>query len=60
MWPVKLQQICLRIQSNMSPGSLEIEKKSSLTDAPQSDMHTNTVKLYQPRLLHCQYNLHAE
>ena len=30
---------------------LEIKEKSYLTDAPPSDMPTNTVKLYQPRLL---------
>ena len=41
-------------------GTLEIKEKSYLTDAPPSDMPINTVKLYQPRLLHCQYNLHAE
>ena len=35
----------------MSPGPLEIKKKSYLIDAPPSDMPTNTVKLYQPRLL---------
>ena len=33
------------IQSNMPPRLLEIKEKSFLTDAPQSDMHTNTVKL---------------
>ena len=37
------------IQSNMPPGPLEIKEKSYLTDAPPSDMPTNTVKLYQPR-----------
>ena len=35
---------------------LEIKEKSYLTDAPPSGMSTNTVKLYQPRLLHCQHN----
>ena len=39
------------IQSDMSTGPLEIKKKSYLIDAPPSDMPTNTVKLYQPRLL---------
>ena len=39
----------------MSPGLLKIKEKSYLTDAPPSDMPTNTAKLYQPRLLHCQY-----
>ena len=34
------------IQSNVPPGPLEIKKKSYLTDAPSSDMQTNTVKLY--------------
>ena len=43
----------------MPPGPLKIKEKSYLTNAPPSDMPTNTVKLYQPRLLHCQYNLHA-
>ena len=43
----------------MPPGPLEIKEKSYLTDAPPSDMPNNTVKLYQPRLLHCQYNIHA-
>ena len=47
------------IQSNMPPGPLEIKEKSYLTDAPPSHMPTNTVKLYQPRLLHCQYNIYA-
>ena len=47
------------IQSNMPSGPLEIKEKSYLTDATPSDMPTNTVKLYQPRLLHCQYNIHA-
>ena len=47
------------IQSNMPPGPLEIKEKTYLTDAPPSDMPTNNVKLYQPRLLHCQYNKHA-
>ena len=47
------------IQSNMPPGTLEIKEKSYLTDTPPSDMSTNTVKLYQPGLLHCQYNIHA-
>ena len=59
---VKLQQIACgicTIQSNMSPGPLEIKEKSYLTNAPPSDMPTNTVKLYQPRLLHCQCNIHA-
>ena len=42
------------IQSNMPPGPLEIKEESYLTDAPPSDMPTNTVKLYQARLLHCQ------
>ena len=46
------------IQSNMPPGPLEIKEKSYLTDAPPSDMSTNNVKLYQPRLLQCQYNIH--
>ena len=31
---------------------MEIKEKSYLTDAPPSHMPTNTVKLYQPRLLH--------
>ena len=56
---VKLQQICFglgTIQSNVPPGPLEIKEKSYLTSAPPSDMPTNTVKRYQPRLLHCQYN----
>ena len=47
------------IQSNMPPGPLEIKEKNYLTDASQSDMPINTVKLYQLRLLHCQYNIHA-
>ena len=32
---------------------LLVHWKSYLTDAPPSDMPTNSVKLYQPRLLHC-------
>ena len=36
----------------MSPGPLEIKEKSYLTDVPPSDMPTNTVKLYQPRIQH--------
>ena len=59
---LKLQQICLglgSIQSNMPPGPLEIKEKSYLTDAPPSDMPTYNLKLYRPRLLHCQYNIHA-
>ena len=40
------------VQSNMPPSPLEIKKKSYLTDAPPSNMPANTVKLYQPRLLH--------
>ena len=47
------------IQSDMPHGPLEIKEKSYLTDAPPSDMPTNNVKLYQLRLLHCQYNIHA-
>ena len=50
------------IQSNMPPGRpgpLEIKGKSYLKVVLSSDMPTNTVKLYQPRLLHCQYNIHA-
>ena len=50
---------CGTIQSNMPSGSFEIKEKSYLTDSPQLDMPTNNVKLYQPRLLHCQYNIHA-
>ena len=34
------------IRPNMPPGPLEIKEKSYLTDAPPSDMPTNTVKLY--------------
>ena len=41
------------------PGPLEIKEKCYLTDTPPSDMPTNTVKLYQPRLLHYIYNIHA-
>ena len=36
----------------MSPGPLEIKEKSYLTDVPPSDMPTNTVKLYHPRIQH--------
>ena len=46
---MKLQQICLWTWY-MPPGPLEIKEKSYLTDAPQ---------LFQPRLLQCQYNIHA-
>ena len=45
------------IQSNIPPDPLEIKRKSYMTGAPPSDMLTNTMKLYQPRLLHCQYNI---
>ena len=34
------------VQSNMPPDLLENKEKSYLTDAPPSDMPTNTVKLY--------------
>ena len=44
------------ILANMPPDPLEIKEKSCLMDAPTSDMPANNVKLYQPRLLHCQYN----
>ena len=37
----------------------KIKEKNYLTDAPPSNMPTNNVKLYQPRLLHCQYNIHV-
>ena len=47
------------IQSNMPPSPLEIKEKNNLADAPPSDMPTNNVKLYQSRLLHCLYNIHA-
>ena len=47
------------IQSDMPPGPSKIKEQSCLTDTPPSDMTTNTVKLYQPRLLHCQYKIHA-
>ena len=45
------------IQSDMPPGPLKINEKSYSTDAPPSDMPTYNVKLYQTRLLHCQYNI---
>ena len=47
------------IQSDMPPGPLKIKEKNYLAHASPSDMQTNTVKLYQARLLHCQYNIHA-
>ena len=47
------------IQSEMPPSPFEINEKSYLTDAPPSDMPTNNVKRYQPRLQHFQYNIHA-
>ena len=47
------------IQPDMPPGPLKINEESYLTNAPQSDMPTNNVKLYQTRLLHCQYNIHV-
>ena len=44
----------------MPPGPLKIKYKRYSADAPNSDMPTNTVKLYQARLLlHCQCNEHA-
>ena len=43
----------------MPSGPLEIKDKSYLTDAPPSDMPYKIVKLYQPKLLHCQYKLHT-
>ena len=47
------------IQSDMPPGPLKIKKKSYSTDASPSGMPTNTVKLYQARLLlHCRCNIH--
>ena len=39
----------------MPPGPLKIYS----TDAPPSDMPTNTVELYQARLLNCQNKMHA-
>ena len=47
------------IQSNMPPSPLEIKEKNNLADAPPLNMPTKNVKLYQPRLLHCHYNIHA-
>ena len=48
------------IQLEIPPGSLKINEKSSSTDASPSDMQTNTVKLYQAKLLLlCQCNIHA-
>ena len=48
------------IQLDIHPGPLKIKEKSYSTDASPSDMPTNTVKLYQARLLlHCQCNIHA-
>ena len=58
---VILQQICLwtwYYSIKHGSGPLEIKEKSYLTDTCPSDMPTNNVKLYQPRLLHCQYNIH--
>ena len=48
------------IQSYMPPGPLKIKEKSYSTDAPPSNMPTNTVKLYQVKLLpRCECNIHA-
>ena len=51
------------IQTNMPSDPFEIKEKSYLTDAPPSDMPTKmptkTVKLYQPIMLHNQYNIHT-
>ena len=58
----KLQQICLRTSYysiKHASWSIGNERENYLTDASQSDMPINTVKLYQLRLLHCQYNIHA-
>ena len=47
------------IQSDIPPGPLKIKEKSYSTNAPPSGMPTNTVKLYQARLLlHCRCNIH--
>ena len=43
----------------MPSGPLNIKEQSYMTDTPLSDMTTNTVKFYQPRLLLCQYKIHA-
>ena len=54
---VKLQQICLRTWYYLikhASWSIGNQRESYLTDAPPSDMPINNVKLYQPRLLHCQ------
>ena len=40
--------------SDMPPGPLKIKEKGYMIDDPPSDMQTNTGKLYQPKLLHCQ------
>ena len=59
---VKLQQICLQTlyySIKHASWSIGIKEKSYLADAPPSDMPTNNVKLYQPRLLHCQYKIHV-
>ena len=47
------------IQSDLPLDPLKIKEKNYSTDSPPSDIPTNTVKLYQARLLHCQHNIHA-
>ena len=47
------------IQTDMPPGHLKINKKIYSSDSPPSDITTNTVKLYQTILLHCQYIIHV-
>ena len=47
------------IQSDMPPGPLKIKEKGYSTDVPPSGMPTDTVKLYQERLLlHCRCKIH--
>ena len=60
---VKLQQICLRTwYYSMKHASWSIgNQREKLLDRCPSIRHAdyNNAKLYQPRLLHCQYKIHA-
>ena len=59
---VKLQQICLPTwyySNKHASWSIGNHREKLFDRCPSADMPTNNVRLYQPRLLHCQYNIHA-
>ena len=57
---MKLKHICLQTwHYSIRHASWSIENQREKLLDPPSDITTNTVKLYQARLLLCQYNMHA-